>query len=80
MKLYDDVRAFGTMKTCSVCGKEFLVPDVSMWAYKQQKAKSNGVFVWHYFCTWSHMRKWEAENMPKRKQTYDTKELEVYSI
>lgn len=77
---YDDIRAFGTMKKCPVCGKEFLVPDVANWAYKQYKAKCNGSSAMNYFCTWGHMRKWEAENAPKRKRTYDSKELEVYAI
>ena len=62
MKLYDDVRAFGTMKKCACCGKEFLVPEVATWAYKKQKTKSTGVQIMLYFCTWGHMRKWEREH------------------
>lgn len=77
---YDDVRIFGTMKKCPVCGKEFLVPDVAVWAYKLHETNSAGTVLLKYFCTWGCLRKWEAENKPKRMRSYDTKELEVYAI
>ena len=77
--MQDDIRSFGTMKKCPVCGKEYLVPDVASWAYVMwAMKKTGGVKV--YFCSWGCLRKWEKEHQPKRKQTYDSPDLEVYAI
>ena len=75
-----EANIFGTMKRCPVCGKEFLVPDVHIWAYQQQKAKGKKATAHYFFCTWGCMRKWEAENKPKRKLAYDSPDLDVYAV
>ena len=51
---------------CAWCGKEFLPPDKSTWAYKCGRGTDGRKY---YFHTWKCMRAWEEKN-PKKAKYY----------
>lgn len=51
---------------CAWCGKEFLPPDKSTWAYKCGRGTDGRKY---YFHTWKCMRAWEEKN-PKKVKYY----------
>lgn len=54
----------GTMKTCPICKKVYLVPDSSMWVYKRPKPDQYGNTS--YFCSWTCLRIYDAKRREKR--------------
>ena len=65
--------SLGQMRVCPICGREFLIPDMGMWAFKKYHTKQNGSTVSFFFCRWSCMREWEkVHRQPKKKdEVYD---------
>lgn len=53
----------GKEKHCPICGKEFFIC-TEEWAFKRQKKKNGHPF---YMCSYTCVRKWDAENEEKIK-------------
>lgn len=63
---------YGAFRTCPVCQKQFFVADLGGWAYKRYlsrtKKNPNAKNELTWFCTWSCLRKWDAEHEDKRRK------------
>lgn len=50
-------------KTCKQCGKEFLVVDAEVWAYKREiRSPGDPKIRRHWYCTWTCMCKAQRES------------------
>lgn len=66
------ISAFGgAYRTCPVCGKKWYVLEVDSWAYvRWTKKDKSGIPT--AFCSWSCLRKWDAEHPPTRNFIHPT--------
>ena len=56
---------YGAYKNCPTCGKQFFIPYLDDWAYRRYK--KGAIHDRIYICSWSCLRKWDAEHEDKRK-------------
>lgn len=62
-------------KTCEQCGKEFLVVDAEVWAYKRKiRSPGDPKIRRHWYCTWTCMCKAQR----KSDAYYDAIHAEQY--
>lgn len=47
------------VKVCPVCGKEKYIANAEDWTYKRKKYFANTSAL-HYFCSWTCLRKYDA--------------------
>ena len=59
------VRYLGDVRTCPVCGKEFVCPVYDDWVYKRDYTVGTGRHAKcnrHIFCSWKCLRSWEKQH------------------
>jgi len=66
----NDRFTFGTYHICPCCGKEKFITNPGDWAYRRNvQGKYHSSMK--LFCSWSCLRKYEADHTPKKTRAYE---------